>query len=166
MVGSVTETEAIYRRYAPALLRKSRRLLCNHAEAEDVVQGLFLDLMTQNNASLDLAYLYRAVTNRCLNKLRDEGNRQRLLLNQDDTLRGPVRTKCDDQIINLDLLVKLLDRLDRRAAEVLVCRFYDDLTLEETALLLSVSRKTVGKRVQRIRQEIQTLLQSANGVGS
>ena len=56
-----------YRRYAPALLRKAERMLQDRDEAQDLVQGLFLDLMQRPDTPADLPYLYRAVTHRCLN---------------------------------------------------------------------------------------------------
>jgi RNA polymerase sigma factor (sigma-70 family) len=146
-----------YCRYAPALLRKGQRLLGNRSDAEDVVQGLFADLVSHGERTLDLPYLYRALTNRCLNLLRDASNRQRLLARHDAALRGEVRTRCDDQVIGVDLLVKLLHRLDPKATEVLVYRYFDDLTQDEIAALLATSRKTVGKRLEQIRAAVRAL---------
>ncbi len=106
---------------------------------------------------MDLPYLYRALTNRCLNLLRDASNHQRLLAQHAVALRGAVRTRCDDQVIGVDLLVKLVGRLDPKATEVLVYRYFDDLTQDEIAELLSTSRKTVGKRLDTIRQAVRAL---------
>ena len=147
----------LYRRYAPALLRKGERLLGNPSDAEDIVHALFVDLLSKGETDVDLPYLFRAVTNRCLNLLRDRGNRQRLAERHDGALRGPERTRCDEQVIGLDLLLKLIDRLDGKSVEVLVYRYFDDLTQEEIAALLSTSRKTVGKRLDRIRQAVRDL---------
>jgi RNA polymerase sigma-70 factor (ECF subfamily) len=153
-----------YRRFAPALIRKGQRLLNNRSDAEDVVQALFVELLSKGETQLDLPYLYRAVTNRCLNFLRDRANRQRLLERQDQALRYPARTRCDEQVIGLDLTLKLLDRLDGREAAILVYRYFDDLTQDEIAELLDTSRKTVGKDLQRIRLAVQELI--GNGRGS
>ncbi|MBI5479755.1 MAG: RNA polymerase sigma factor [Deltaproteobacteria bacterium] len=147
-----------YRRYGPALLRKGQRLLGNRSDAEDVVQGLFADLVSRGEGTMDLPYLYRALTNRCLNLLRDASNHQRLLARHDVALRGEVRTRCDDQVIGVDLLVKLLGRLDPKATEVLVYRYFDDLTQDEIAELLATSRKTVGKRLDQIRAAVRALM--------
>ena len=89
----------LYQRYGPALLRKAGRLLGNHADAEDVVQALFVEMLKRGQAVADLAYLYRAVTNRCLNFLRDHANRQRLLDRQDPVVRGVVRVRCDEEVL-------------------------------------------------------------------
>lgn len=146
-----------YRRYGPALMRKCRRMLQSEAAAEDIVQGLFVDLLQQEQTDPDLPYLYRAATNRCLNHLRDRENRMRLLSQHDSALRGPARTLCDERVISLDLLAKLLGRLDEAHSEVLVYRFYDDMGQAEIAQLLKTSRRTVVKRLRRIRDEVRKL---------
>ena len=146
-----------YRRYAPALLRKGERLLGNPSDAEDLVQALFLDLMAQGGAPVELPYLYRAITNRGLNLIRDRGTRARLLAQSGGGAAAAARTRCDDQVIGLDILLKVIDRLDPLAVEILVYRFVDDLTQDEIAALLSTSRKTVGQRLERIRAVVRGL---------
>ncbi len=146
-----------YARYGPTLLRKARRMLGSAADAEDVVQSVFVDLVRRGQRGADLPYLFRAVTTRCLNHVRDRGNRARLLERQEPALRGLVRTRCDDQVIGMDLLTKLCDRLDPACAEVLVYRYFDDLTQDEIADMQSVSRKTVGARLARVREAVQAL---------
>jgi RNA polymerase sigma factor (sigma-70 family) len=147
-----------YARYGTALLRKARRMLGNRADAEDVVQSLFVELVQRGRDGADLAYLFRAVTTRCLNHLRDHGNRARLLEREEPALRGLVRTRCDDEVIGVDLLVKLVDRLDPACAEVLVLRYFDDFTQDEIADLQAVSRRTVGARLARVREAVQALV--------
>jgi RNA polymerase sigma-70 factor (ECF subfamily) len=150
----------IYQRYGPALLRKAGRLLQNEADAQDVVQGLFVEML-RRGGKLDLPYLYKAITHRCLNFMRDHANRQRLLERQDLALRGPVRVRCDEEVLGVDLVLKLLDRLDDKTGEVLVYRFFDELNQDEIAELQDTSRKTVGHRLARIRAAISSLTAEA-----
>ena len=77
-----------YERYGRALLRKAERIVGNREDARDILQALFVDLYQQSDAPMDLPYLYRAVTNRCLSFVRDETNRARLLERHDDGARG------------------------------------------------------------------------------
>ena len=119
-----------YQRYAPALLRKCQRMLQNREDAEDIVQGLFVDMLKKKQTDLDLAYLYRAVTNRCINFLKYRENRRRLLQKQDQVLRGPVRIRCDELAVGLDMLTKLVDRLDKKSVEILIYHFFDDTFFE------------------------------------
>jgi len=145
----------LYQRHGPALVRKARRLLSNQADAQDIVQALFLDLLTAGQSDLELPYLYRAVTHRCLSLLRDQKNRARLLEREQPALRGMVRTRCDDEAIGLDLIAKVLAELSPRAAELLVYRYFDDLSQDEIAELIGVSRKTVGKVLQDVRDVVR-----------
>jgi len=146
-----------YLRYAPALQRKAERILQSRADAQDVVQSLFLELLQSPETPKDLAYLYRAVTHRCLNLLRDQKTRARLLQEHDALLRGPTRTSCEARTIDLQLLGKLVQSLDQAHAEVLICHYFDDMPQEEVASLLGISRKTVGLRLARIRALVAKL---------
>lgn len=120
-----------YERYGRALVRRGVRVLGNADDARDVVQGLFTDLYQRGDVPLDLPYLYRAVTNRCLSLLRDESNRARLLERNVQALAPPPRTTCDDHAIGVDLLAKLVRELDDSETEVLMYRYLDDMTQDE-----------------------------------
>lgn len=146
-----------YRRYGPPLLRKAERMLQDRAAAQDLVQGLFLDLLQRPGTPADLPYLYRAITHRCLNHLRDRRNQGRLLASHDQALRGPVRTLIDQRVVDRQMLASLADRLDAEAWEILVYHFVDDMTQDEIAALIGASRKTVVRRLQAIREEARRL---------
>jgi RNA polymerase sigma-70 factor, ECF subfamily len=90
--------------------------------------------------------------------LRDEANRARLLGRHDEALAPAGRTRCDDTAIGRDLLVKLVRELDEHESEVLMYRYVDDMTQEEIATLLGLSRKTIGKRLDRIREVVQRIV--------
>ncbi len=152
-----------YERYGRALLRKAERIVGNREDARDILQALFVDLYQRSDAPMDLPYLYRAVTNRCLTFLRDENNRGRLLERHDAALTPARRTACDDQVIGHDLLLKLVRELDPAESEVLAYRFVDDMTQDEIATLLGLSRKTVGKRLDRIRDAVRKLTAPPGG---
>jgi RNA polymerase sigma-70 factor (ECF subfamily) len=157
-VEPATDPLEAYRLYGPALLRKAERVLANSDDASDVVQTLFAELIGRGGERFELPLLYRAVTNRCLNMIRDRKNRERLLAREEPALRGMARVRCDDAVVGLDLLCKLSARLDARHMEVLVCRYVDDMGVEEIAQLVGQSRKTVGKRLARIRDEVAALV--------
>ena len=116
-VNGPTGSMEPYRRYGPALLRKAERMLQDRDEAKDVVQALFLDLLQRPDTPADLPYLYRAVTRRCLNHLRDRRNQGRLLSSGDEALRGPARTRLDERVVDRQLLASLADRIEPQAWE-------------------------------------------------
>jgi RNA polymerase sigma-70 factor (ECF subfamily) len=145
-----------YERYGRALVRKAERILRNQEDARDVVHALFVDMIQKNEQEPDLPYLYRAVTHRCLTLLRDEKNRARLLA-QNDVVLAPARTRCDERVVDLDLLLKIVGTLDEQSQEILVFRFFDDLTQDEIASVLGLSRMTIGKRLDAIREAVLAL---------
>jgi RNA polymerase sigma-70 factor (ECF subfamily) len=150
-----------YERYGRALVRKAERIVRSRADAQDIVQGLFVDMLEKSPPSLDLPYLYRAVTHRCLSYVRDEKNRARLLGENDAVLAG-ARTRCDERAIDMDLLVKLVNALDEETLEILFFRFFDDMTLEEIAETCDLNRKTVGRKLDAIAEAVRAL--TAEGV--
>lgn len=152
----------MYRRYGPALVRKAERILRNHDDAMDIVQGLFVDLIASPTTSLDLAYLYSAVTNRSLNMIRNHHNRARLLEEQSDSLRGPARTPLGSALLSLNLLMRLVESLDAKSAAIVVYHFLDDLNQDEVAIQMGMSRRAVVKRLRKIREAGQRLSRAAS----
>jgi RNA polymerase sigma-70 factor (ECF subfamily) len=148
------DPQAAYRVWGGALVRKAERILRSREDAVDIVHALFVDLIPRWSKDVDLPYLYRAVTNRCLNVVRDRGTRARLLEREQQAAAPIGRVRLDDQIVGVGLIAALADRLDQAHMEVLVARFVDDMTQEEIADHLGVSRKTIGKRLDRIRDAV------------
>jgi RNA polymerase sigma-70 factor, ECF subfamily len=156
-VDAATDPQSAYRAFGPALVRKAERMLRSREDAIDVVHALFADLIPTWNPTVDLPYLYKAVTHRCLNVVRDRATRARLL-EREPTAAAPLgRVRLDDEVVGLGLVAALADRLDDGHLQVLVCRFIDDMTQDEIAAHLGISRKTVGKRLDRIRDAVTAL---------
>lgn len=151
------DPQTAYRTYGPALVRKAERILRSREDAIDLVHALFVDLIPRWSTDVDLPYLYRAITNRCLNAVRDRGTRARLLEREPAAAAPLGRVKLEDEVVGLRLLAALADRLDEGHVEVLVCRFVDDMTQDEIAEHLGLSRKTIGKRLDRIRDTVLAL---------
>jgi len=142
----------LYQRYGPAIRRKCERLLGSTEDAEDVMHALFLDIIESQRTVIDLAYLYRAATNRCLNLLRDRRRRTRLLARTDRAETGlPEATEILERLIDQQLLQRLFTGFDATCAEIFVYHYLDGMSQEEIAALLQLSRKTVGKKLKTIR---------------
>jgi RNA polymerase sigma-70 factor (ECF subfamily) len=158
-VEAAADPQAAYRAFGPQLVRKAERMLRSREDAIDVVHALFADLLPTWSSAVDLPYLYRAVTNRCLNLVRDRGTRARLLAREPVAAAPVGRVRLDDQVVGVALIGALAERLDEPHLQVLVGRFVDDLTQDELAAQLGVSRKTIGKRLDRIRDAVIELRQ-------
>ena len=152
----------LYRHYGPAVLRKCERMLGSRPDAEDVVQGLFVDLLRTGRTDVDLPYLYRAATNRALNLMRDRKRRQALLDRHGEALL-PVGPALEGRVLTLQLLTQLAERLDPATAEVFVLHALDQLSQTEIAELTGVTRRTVYSRLERARAEVALLSSPAGG---
>jgi RNA polymerase sigma-70 factor (ECF subfamily) len=153
----------IYRRYGPALLRKCERMLGNRPDAEDVVQALFVDLVRRGRTEVDLPYLYRAATTRCLNRIRDSKRRRELLAQHGEVLLAAGPGVPEQRAISTDLLAQLVGGLDTRSSEILVYRYMDQMTGDEIAALLGVSRRAVTKRLTKIRAALEAIATNGGG---
>lgn len=137
-------------------------MLGSRPDAEDVVQTIFIDLIRKGRTDLDLPYLYRAATTRSLNLIRDRKRRQGLLDRHAEALT-PMGPRGEERVVSAQLLAALVDRLDPTSAEILVFHYQDHMTQEEIAQLLGTSRKTVGKKLQRVREIVETLASPIEG---
>jgi RNA polymerase sigma-70 factor (ECF subfamily) len=153
----------IYRRYGPALLRKCERMLGNRPDAEDVVQGIFVDLYRKGKTDVDLPYLYRAATSRCLNRIRDSRRRRELLAEHGEVLIAAGPGVPEARAISVDLLGQLVGQLDEKSSEILVYRYLDQMTGDEIASLLGVSRRAVTKRLTKIRAALEAIASNGGG---
>lgn len=154
---SGSDVAVAYARYGPALVRKAQRVLRSREDAIDVVHGLFADLLSKPEIPMELPYLYRAVTHRCLNLVRDAQGRARLLVRQQAAVAPSSRLGDGGRVLDVDLLGKLCDGLDGDHLEVLVCRYVDEMTQDEIGDHLGLSRKTIGKRLARIHEHLARL---------
>ncbi|MCP4605058.1 MAG: sigma-70 family RNA polymerase sigma factor [Proteobacteria bacterium] len=155
----------LYNKYSPALLRKCERMLGNQHDAEDVVHALFVELIGKKNTEVDLPYLYRAATNRCITILRKRKNHKRLLNKQQSEIFAPPRTMIDEKTISLDMLTKLLQKLDKKSSQILVYKYLDDLKQDEIARVIGMSRQSIRRRLIKINRLARQLSEaSVNGV--
>jgi RNA polymerase sigma-70 factor (ECF subfamily) len=152
-----SEIRLIYEACAPASFRRARALLGNEADAWDAVQEVFCRL-AQSDAlaiarSWPMAYVYRATTNACLNELQARRVRDRQRLAPDPSLSST----AGEAVHARDLLEKLDARIDDLDRRILILAFYDGLPQEQIADVLGVWRRTVGRRLQRLREVVAEL---------
>jgi RNA polymerase sigma-70 factor, ECF subfamily len=151
-----SEIRTLYEACAPSSFRRARELLGSDADAWDVVQKVFCrlaesDLLHQAQAR-PMAYVYRATTNACLNELEARRVRGRSMHGSNDTIRAH-----GEAVHARDLLEKLDERIDDLDRRILVLSFHDGLPQEEIADVLGVWRRTVGRRLSRLRGLVEEL---------
>jgi len=74
------EIGQLYQEHRSVLMAIAYRMLGSHADAEDVIQDVFIDFQRQSLDQLDnvKAYLIRSVTNRCINLLQSARKRREI----------------------------------------------------------------------------------------
>jgi RNA polymerase sigma-70 factor (ECF subfamily) len=145
-----SELRSLYEAYAPIIHRRASGLLRDETEAWDVVHEVFQKLLESESAfrreARPMTYVYRVTTNLCLNRLRAQ--RVRVHAPADPEPEAAHLGSSDAR----DLLRALLDQLDERALQIATLHFFDGLTQEEIGDVVGLSRKTVGKELEAVRQ--------------
>lgn len=131
-------------------------MLGNPEDAEDIVQSIFAELIRKRRTEVELGYLYRAATTRCLNRIRD-AKRQRGLRDRHGDVLLAAPHGLDQRVLSADLLSQLIKGLDTRSAQIFAYHYLDGMTQNEVSELMDLSRKTVGKRLQQIRTTLTLL---------
>jgi RNA polymerase sigma factor (sigma-70 family) len=152
--------EALYGHLGPPLLAYARSMLRDAASAEDVVHEVFLKLISTRE-SLPVEprpYLFRAVRNTSLNRLRT-------------TRRETAQRMEPAMFVARDGLSSLVPDLERALAalpeeqrEAVVLRVWAGLTLEEVAQVAGTSANTAASRYRyglaRLRERFGTHLEA------
>ena len=148
--------EALYARYSRPVWRRARRILADDDAAKDVTQEVFLRAIAADaKAAFEarpIAWLYRVTTNLCLNRLRDFKRRTEIL--SEWTLEEAQDGDIDTQI----LLRRILERVPEDLQDIAVYYYVDDLSHDEIADIVGVSRRTVGNRLSTFHSVVSELV--------
>ena len=151
--AATADVENAYRTHGHHVLRRATRLLGNEADAREVLQEVFLSLLAQpsqfSGASSLTTWLYSSTTHACLNRLRNERTRARLL-----EARGPSSPASEASPEDSLEVQRLLARLPDELARVAIHYYVDEMTQEEIASMLGCSRKHVGRLLVRIDEAV------------
>jgi RNA polymerase sigma-70 factor (ECF subfamily) len=142
--------EAMYRTHGRSVLRRARALMGNEDDARELLQEVFASLVGRPEQyagkSSAATWLYSVTTHRCLNRLRNERVRRRIL-----EAHGSTTTETSPESPETHaVLRRLLVSLPRELAEVAIYRYLDGMTHEEIAQVLGCSRRHVGDLVTRL----------------
>lgn len=159
------EVQRLYAQFAPVVFRRARVLLARDADAWDVVQEVFERMLTHGASfrgeARPMTWVYRVTTNVALNLLRGRKLREPLLT------VVPVELGTDaDQVEARQLLSKWLGHLEERELEVATLLYVDGLTQQEVADVLGLSRKTIVREVDALREKLAQLGALPEGVES
>ena len=123
----------------------------------NVVQEVFIRAMRETrlyNPDFKIkAWLFRVTTNLCFNLVRDRRRRGQILENK---VRPPDRTRADqlDQVFSGERQAEVLAAIEKMTPnhrEILMLRYYDELSYSEISDVLEVKLGTVMSRLSRAR---------------
>ncbi|HUH60511.1 MAG TPA: RNA polymerase sigma factor [Candidimonas sp.] len=175
--GERTALESMMRRYNQRLYRVARSILRSEADAEEVVQDAFFKAYRaistfRGDASLS-TWLVRIVVNESNRRLRKINRLSTWLeFNSDarddemtaETTTGDDRSNQPEPIVlrseQRALIESCIDELPDLFRSVFVMRAIEELTVEETAVCLSIPAATVRSRYFRARKQLRQRLRN------
>lgn len=154
---SPKELRDLYEKFAPAVHRRAVAILGRDADAWDAVQEVFERMMNYGSQfrgeARPMTYLYRVTTNVCLNLLRTRQQREPSAL--DTALREVVADQSAAEASQF--LTVLAKHLSERELQIATLYFVDELTQDEIADVLELSRKTIGRELNEVRERALAL---------
>jgi RNA polymerase sigma-70 factor (ECF subfamily) len=154
--GRLDAFEELVRRHRPATYRVALRMLGDESDAEDATQDAFVQAWRKlGGFRADAAFstwMYRIVTNRCLNMLRARRRTEPLPDDREAPASRPDRiAEARWQVQDLKLAIL---RLTPEQRAPLVLRELQGCTYEEIAEALDISIPAVKSRLHRARLEL------------
>jgi RNA polymerase sigma factor (sigma-70 family) len=146
--------EQLYRKYSDLVYRTARRITGEAADAEDVLQTVFLRLLSRSDVDVEPksaeAYFRRAATNASIDVLRRRYSHAETPL--DDLIRQPFEETTP---LLKERLRRAIAGLNPEDAELFLLRSVEGWSTLELAEQFRIERGTVGSRLFRIRQALQ-----------
>jgi RNA polymerase sigma-70 factor (ECF subfamily) len=149
-----SELERAFRSHHGLVFRTAYRVTGNAADAEDVLQTVFLRLLRRTPDSEAMeneeSYLRRAAVNASLDVIRSRQSQPTVELIDVATNRG------ESEVTELrQALALALSKLQPRSAEIFVLRFIEGLNNREIAHQLGISQVLVAVTIFRTRQQLR-----------
>jgi RNA polymerase sigma-70 factor, ECF subfamily len=144
----------LFERHYEAVFRAALRVTGNPADAEDVLQTVFLRVLARAGdveaAATPAAYLRRAAVNAAVDLLRRRAVRAESVY--DD--RAPHAAVQPPSLLK-ERLRRAIATLDSEDATLFLLRHVEGLSIEELAVMFQLEKNTVTVRLHRIRHRLQ-----------
>jgi RNA polymerase sigma-70 factor (ECF subfamily) len=151
--------DMVVRDFRGRLFQHAFFIVKDSQEAYDAVQEVFIKAMRETRffeeGFRQKAWLFRVTSNLCYNIVRDRRRRGGIL----ESLNRPDRTPSNQMERVLrgqrrDEVLSAMDQLGRNHREILLLRYYHDLSYAEIAEVLDVKLGTVMSRLSRARAKL------------
>src|SRR5262249_899081 len=163
------DLERMFQAHHGLVFRTAYRITGNAADAEDVLQTVFLRMLRRDQAAGSLerqeSYFRRAAINVSLDIVRSGKDSRNVSLEEvpaDNLAERNAKRPADDRELR-ECLRKALARLNPREAEIFALRFFEDLSNQEIAKVLGISQVHVAVILHRTRARLQKEIRSYLG---
>ena len=164
--GDSVDLAELYRTHHLQMVRLARLLVDDLASAEDVVQDAFLG-MHRNRAALRdsgaaVGYLRQAVVNQSRSMLR----RRRTVRAHLKVAEPEIAPPADSDVLLAEehqQVLRAVDQLPPRQREVLVLRYWSELSEAEIATALGISKGTVKSQASRAMAALVRIMEHEGG---
>ncbi len=149
------EFEEKYKDYGRMLFRTAYLYVGNSADAEDVLQEVFMKYLSGRyrfkDADHERAWFIRATQNKSLDLLKRKG-RKNVSLDEINELT------YEKDTYSADILKKVM-ALPEKYKSAVMLYYYDGYSVEEIAAILKISKSAVKMRLKRSREILKTELE-------
>ena len=163
-----SQIESLFKTHYTQMYHLALTLLFDEAESKDVVSDVFASLLsgrTVMRADNAKAFLMASVHHRCLNVLQHKKVQERfarLLIEDSDTLASD---DTAEQQMQMEALMRYLqDNLPPLTQEIFRLRYLQEMTCQEVAEALNVSRQTVHTHLKQALERIRAYFNSNSKV--
>lgn len=152
-------------RYEAKMIRYGRKFLFGYEDTEDAVQEVFIKTY-HNIQSFDAtkkfsSWIYRIAHNEFINTIKKKGKEPLPFFDADTLFPHPVSPESSDRQIHLreakEMVEACLAKLPPKYREILILYYLEELSYKEIADVLRVPMATVGVRLKRGREMLQSI---------
>jgi RNA polymerase sigma-70 factor, ECF subfamily len=165
VVTQPNEFSRIFEAHHGMVFRTAYRITGNAADAEDVLQTIFLRMLRQAPSDSALtqeeSYLRRAAVNASLDIIRQRQASRNVPLNE--ATAQPAQPKAGTGLE--DCLRRALENLTERSAEIFALRYFEDFSNPQIAGALNISQVLVAVSLHRTRRQLQKEIRTCMGDG-
>jgi len=156
-----TEFSRLFDEYHGLVFRTAYRITGNAADAEDVLQTIFLRLIRRAGGKTlesEESYLRRAAVNASLDVIRAKQTNSAVSLREVPSADSEPNTGDMK-----DCLRQAFGRLSPRSAEIFALRYLEDFSNQQIARMLGISQVLVAVTLHRTRRQLQKEIRSYFG---
>jgi RNA polymerase sigma-70 factor, ECF subfamily len=156
--------EELYDLYANRLYGYLVSITSSHADAEDLLQELFIKLAKSNIERRKIRkprnYLFRSARNLAISHIRKRAREK----DNREKLEQLVEPKSDSGITKeeIEIMNAALMELSLEQREVLTLKIYEEMTFKQIAKLLEISANTAASRYRYALEKLKVFYQNRN----